>query len=339
MKRLFSLILSIICCFSAIGITACDYSCTHEKSDKVSYTESNGVVTIAYNCVKCGKVASVVETVTADYVIEGGDCDAISRAYVHSRKDLVFFLKAGFYDIVYLGHAYGTVRALCEDGVRIRKAQVGGGFDGVTLENATFKADPKTESSMFKFETAGGSAYWSNITIKNCHFEGKAYINRSWTSGIVDNLTVENCTFKNITDNYDGLQIGTQYSAIFIEEVWGTTLIKDCVFDGFEYAAIRLGERSNEGDTIVENCYFSGLERPDGIAIYFKIKNDKLDDTSVSLSINNCVFNCDSTLRWVHESSVLFPQLILGENKWKNIPDWIEDFATEYSVSDQQLLK
>ena len=349
MKKFVCLICSIILAFSSLYLFGCGNGakCTHVPTEEITYELDGDYAVISYKCSLCGKGSdSVIEKVKVDAVIDG-DNNAVAKAQNTLKGDIVIFLKAGLYEKIYFVTRMGATRLLCEDGVQIQNAQFSGGIDTATLENAFLKSEPWENASIIKFEEAAGERTWLNVTIKNCRFEGNAFIDSAWKDGIAENLTVENCKFKNTTDNYDGELKGSARSAIFIDEVWGKTHIKDCVFDGFEWSAIRFGRVSVEGETIIENCYFAGRTRGDeGYSIYIQIQNSKLPNPEYSLTIRNCIFDDVRPLGLSRSITMPYPNIIIGPNTWRVFPHenekiywWQTDNPnTVYNPSEQTLL-
>ena len=315
---------------------------------------------IGYPCLECGYVKDPIEVIKCDFTVSADESNAVTRIqYENPGVDLVIGVKKGYYDKIFVGDSERSVHVVAEDGTQVVVAQCNGGANGVTFENFYFYTDPTSRGTMsqVKFETAGEHAYWSNVVIKNCLFEGKSKIDSSWKNGVIENMTVIGTTFRNLT----GWGAGAGSAcAIFTDENWGETIIKDCVFDNIDYAAIRFGRVSTEGYFLIENCFFREIgnkdeynsktkeDKPDGkpdgnACIMFSSKNSKLagddsvDVVNITLEVNNCVFADSSVFSYSKSSNAkVNSQFIIGANTWLSIPTSISG-ATQYDIRQQLL--
>ena len=342
MKRIVSLIITAFILTACIfTFSACKKKCEHIAGNEQFYAESGGVVTISKKCKMCGEATDeVIDTFNADAVIKytgnrTADGNEVTKAQQTANGDITICLKKGTYGQIYVGDFEKKVRLVAEEGTRVEVVQVNGGADGVTIENIDiYYNDPETDySPCIKFETAGGFSYWSNITIKNCNFSGLGTINSAWKKGVVENLTVDGCTFKDVTNNVN--YEDSNLSAIFIGETWGTTVIKNCHFEHIAYSAIRLGYYSVEGETIIENCYFKDIVR--NRCIMFTAKNETLQDCQVSLVVRGCIFDDTGALRFTKSTTVTNSNLYVYANTWRQIPTSIDN-ATYYDAREQSEL-
>ena len=351
MKRVFSVLFALLCVFTTLSFVACNKqggSCKHVTTDQLYYSQTNGTVIISYMCKLCGKGSDqIIETFKADAVVADTDSNGVTLAQNQHSGDIVIFLKQGVYDKIYLGSLDRKVRLVCENGTRIICAQLNGDADGVTIENGIFKSEINETTSEVKFETASGNSYWSNIVIKNCHFEGKSYINSAWKGGVVDNLLVENCTFQDISSGVNQeTGLPSNLCGVFIGENWGETIFRNCSFINIDYAGIRMGYVSVEGDTLIENCYFENVKS--NACIMYSAKNPTLPDCDATLTVQGCTFNDERafsigkpTTAKVNKVEGVYVKVnatvTIGANKWKVIPDVISN-ADYFNPLEQDYL-
>ncbi len=361
MKKVLVLFLSLVISISALGIGACgtpsedkDDKCTVcvEIGTEVVYKERGGVMYIGYPCLKCGYVDTVLDSFEVDFVVtEEQTGNEVTRLQqINPEGDLVFCLKKGFYDKIFIGDKNRTVYLVGETGTQVKSIQLNGDAKGTTVDNIIFDSSNGVGASEIKFETASGNAYWLDTVIKNCSFNGYAYINSAWKRGVVDNLTVENCTFNNIGAGWsEENKNWSNISALFIGEVWGETIIKDCVFDGVDYAAIRFGQYSLDGDFLIENCFFRDIRRSRPIELYPNsalAKDPNVWEVTITLTIDGCTFadGSENMFRFSGSSNEkLTTILTIGKNTWANIPLMSKvsagrgDDPTYYDIREQEI--
>ena len=343
--------MALILSASTFTLWACGNTGGGDASDKCAVCKEFGNETvykldgkdmeIGYPCLECGYVKDPIEVIKCDFVAGADESNRVTAIQDENPGvDLVIGLKKGFYDKVFVGDIDRSVHVVAEDGTQVVVAQVNGNANGVTFENFYFYTDPVNGGTMsqVKFETAGEHAYWSNIVIKNCLFEGRSKIDSSWKSGVIDNMTIVGTTFRNIT----GWGAGAGSAcAIFTDENWGETIIKDCVFDHIDYAAIRFGRISTEGYFLIENCFFRDIKG--NACIMFSSKNatlannDGVDVVNITLEVNNCVFADSKPFSYSKSSNAkVKSQFIVGPNTWLSIPTKITN-ATQYDIRQQLL--
>ena len=377
MKKIISLFLALVMSASVFTLIACDRTtgtgddgrCAEcvDFDTEVSYKIDGMVMKIGNACLECGYIPYPIEEIELTHVASAEESNAITKIQDQNpNDDLVIGLKKGFYQQIFVGSPDRKIHVVCESGTQVVIAQCNGSADGVTFENMYFYTDPIEggKMSQVKFETAGGSNYWSNIVVKNCVFEGKSKIDSSWKNGVIDNMTIEGCTFKNLT----GWGAGAGSAcAIFTDENWGETIIRDCVFDHIDYSAIRFGRVSTEGRCLVENCFFRDIKG--NACIMFVAKNSTLQtDESISqvditLEVKNNVF-ADSKVfsfskglgkkstasldgqklleaqefnaRLAEYNAKLNVEFIVGPNTWVSIPTSVSK-STYYDIREQQI--
>ncbi len=377
MKKILALLMAVLMSLSVFSLIACNLPTDSEGESKcaecVSFGAENSykidgmTMKIGNACLECGYIPYPIEEIELTHIATEDEANVITKIQDQNPDvDLVIGLKKGHYQQIFVGSPNRKVHVVCESGTQVVIAQCNGSADGVTFENMYFYTDPIEggKMSQVKFETAGGSNYWSNIVVKNCVFEGKSKIDSSWKNGVIDNMTIEGCTFKNLT----GWGAGAGSAcAIFTDENWGETIIRDCVFDHIDYAAIRFGRISTEGHVLVENCFFRDIKG--NACIMFVAKNETLQtDESISqvditLEVKNNVFadskafsyskglgkkstaNLDGQKlleakafneRLAEYNAKINAQFIVGPNTWVSIPTSVSK-STYYDIREQQV--
>ncbi|MBE5754023.1 MAG: hypothetical protein E7340_01625 [Clostridiales bacterium] len=377
MRKILSLFLALVMSASVFTLIACNGSTTgggeEQKCVKcvnfgteISYKIDGLSMKIGNACLKCGFIEQPIDEIELTDVATADESNVVTKIQDQNPDgDIVIGLKKGVYDKIFVGSSNRSVHVVGETGAQVIIAQCNGSANGATFENLYFYTDPESgdTTSKVKFETAGGEAYWSDIVIKNCVFEGRANIDSAWKKGIVDNMTIIGTTFKNIT----GWKSTGSACAIFTGENWGKTTIKDCVFDHIDYAAMRLGTESTEGEFLIENCFFRDVKK--NACIMFSAHNETLqcdnnvEIVDISLEIKNCVFADSNPLyfsqglakkktsnlsgqnlinankfneRLAEYNAKLNVEFIVGPNTWVSIPTSISN-ATHYDIREQNV--
>ena len=352
MKKILSLFLALVMSTAIFTLFACVGGSTSggegtkcvkclDFDTEISYKIDGMVMKVGNACLKCGFIEQPIDEIALTHVATADESNAITKIQDQNPDDdLVIGVKKGHYQQIFVGSPNRSVHVVCETGTQVVVAQCNGSSDGVTFENMYFYTDPVAggKMSQVKFETAGGSAYWSNITIKNCVFEGKSKIDSSWKKGVIDNMTVIGTTFKNITGWGEG---AGSACAIFTDENWGETIIKDCVFDNIDYAAIRLGRETTEGHFLIQNCFFRDIKT--NACIIFSSKNstlaadESISQIDITLEVQNCVFADDKPFAYSKSSnSKINSKFIIGPNTWVSIPTSING-STYYDIREQEI--
>lgn len=357
MKKYLALLLSLVISFSALSLTACNAGGGEgEQDDKcavcveigteIVYKERGGVMYIGYPCLKCGYVDTVMDSFEVDFTVTeeqtGNEVTRLQQA--NPNRDLVICLKKGYYEKIFIGDENRRIYLVGETGTRAKVVQLNGDANGTTIDNIIFNSNDGVGTCEIKFETAAGNAYWLDTVIKNCHFEGRTSINSAWKRGIVDNLTVENCTFKNIGRGWnEEIDNWSSDCAIFIGEVWGDNVFKNCVFDGVDYSAVRLGQYSLDGTFLFENCVFKDIRRSRCInlmATSTLAGDPNVWEVLIKVIVNNCVFDCNNTGIWMSDNSnpKVIEEVHVGVNYWRTIPTSITH-AVNYDYRTQLLIE
>ena len=349
MKKIFSILMACIICFSIFSLVACDKNkcpdnCT-SLSEQIVYKEEGGVVSIGKQCLTCGKVLAQ-ETIEADYVVANAN-DVSTKQYEAEKlgKDCVIVLKEGEYSNVYcINRTKGRTHLIFETGVVLTTINVYADANRVTIENAHFYSEPGVgKGGGISFGTSGvlddnGERNYMKVTIKNCSFYGDTNIARSWAPGMVEDMIIENCTFKNSVNASTSV-----FTPIFIAEIGGDTVIRNCVFDGAEYGMIRFGHyyrRGVTGTLLIENNVFINSidERASCIMIHAQ--------NGLEVTVRNNIFDdekpCFFTYKRENENYedspfVADPSTItysVEKNTWRVIPQSIEN-TSYYDITEQ----
>lgn len=205
-----------------------------------------------------------------------------------------------------------------------------------TYENFTITGLSKEVGFNFNYTTSG-------VTIKNCRFTAFGGIYARYNSSdtkIINNLTVENCVFKDVGVSSDA----DNASAIVLTHYNGLT-IKDCVFDTVEYNAMQVGEHANGGEVLITGNVFKDM----GSRVVYLVNVNNLTSCEISDNIfydhhDNYSATGDGGVKkdsgvYIHTRSTS-GALHIGTNKWVNIPaddaKYIAPFA-DYHVLLQLL--
>ena len=349
MKRIISLFLSLTCLLGLLLVSACDNSSKCKNcsfGEQTVYKEVDGVVKVGKLCEVCGFI-DAERTIEVDYVAQNSN--EVSTFQTQAEKkggSCSIVLKAGEYENVYLiNRMKGSTYLVFETGVQVVNVNVYADADNVTLENAHFYSDPETgKGGGVSFGTSGvvsaeGERNYMRVTIKNCSFYGNTNIARNWAAGMVEDLIVENCSFTNSVNATKSV-----FTPIFIAEVGGNTIIRNCTFDGAEYGMIRFGHYYNRGVTgtlLIENNIFKNSmdERAACIMIHAQnglvvdvVNNTFIDDAPCFFTYKRQDENYPDSPFVADPSTITYN---VGANKWQTIPESIAN-ATYYNVSDQQ---
>ncbi len=353
MKRLLSVLLSILLAFSMMSLIACGNSnggggnssskcanCTRFEDETVYKQNENEMqVYVGKPCKKCGFVSNPEKVIEIDYVVsDSNDVTTAQEDADTKGKDCVILLKAKDYEKIYAIARYnGATHIIFESGSTIKNIDIQPDAYDVTIENANFDLDPNAGIGGGVHFAGGGNSWenkelvWTKVTIKNSRFYGLARIERAWNNGIVEDLTVENCKFENnITTN------GKDWTPVFIGEVFGATF-KNNSFKDVEWCVIRLGYTGKadpglgiNGKLLIEGNYFENVLEHRIIQLVnvntdaeVYIQNNTFNDTNRALSV--------SIKEGVVDYTVEF-----GANIWPmaNAPDDIPG-ATYYNPGDQ----
>ncbi len=187
-----------------------------------------------------------------------------------------------------------------------------------------------------------------NILVEECTFNNNVFIQGV---GDVKNLTVNNCTFKNIVSEYENSQV----SAINMPRYQNFTL-KNSYFENIEYNVVQIGQHLtdrepvlNGGDVLVEGNTFKNI----GSRILYFVY---LNTVNICQVVNNKFYSNEDSFAadgndtgakktdglYVHTKTTGLYRLKIGVNYWEEIPEaynkkYLPQFA-DYNEDDQLLI-
>ncbi len=353
MKKIISVLISMLLIFSAFNFIACGSSNdggAGNESDKCvrclrfgdetvyKQNENEMEVYVGKACNKCGYVSNPEKTFTIDYVVDASNELTMAQNDAEQKElDCTILVKAGEYDKLYvIGRYNGSTHIIFETGAKLSLIDIQNETYDVTIENANFEFDPSnTASGGIHFEGGGNSSEnlelsYSNITIKNCRFYGHSTIHRAWQIGMVYDLVIEDCVFENVIKGASTSRV----TPIFLPEVWGLT-IRNNTFKSADYGAIYVGATGNEvssrgsfDEIIIENNYFEDIQRSYCVCV--------LNINEAMVTIKDNTFNDLDTIgvRFTVKSGSGDYVAEVLENTWAKVPDYISN-STYYDPRDQ----
>ncbi len=328
-----ALLIAVMCCGMACAATKTVY-----VDANYSGSDSNGTKAKPYKTIKDGyeQIASddTLHIAPATYTELNGDW---SHGVITLYKDMTLELGSG--DIIVNKQVYPKPS---ETGTFVLKGQgmnnstltlntagstviIGDRAAGDGALNKTGKV--VIENLRLSVNTASGdyllrksnSAKVSEITLKNIHFEAAEglkvagiYFRSTCLDSYVDKMTVEGCSFKNITD-----------STFYLQGVNNLTM-RNCSFNNSSVTAVDLAlrafdknettEKRSFGNIVIEGCTFDkcGTSKYPAFAV-----RPKSDVISVDIRLNNNKFTNNS-------ADVMLGELEAGESA---TPDVIYEFS------------
>ncbi len=365
MKKILSILIAVICILSSFSIIGCggnDGRCAQCSSfeETISYKQVKGKkqVNKGYACKICGIITSPIETINADYVVNSVNELSVAQAQAETKGvDSVILVTAGEYNVAkIIERTRGKTRIIFETGVDIFAIDVASGAYNTILENAHFysKPGPKSVLGGVRFLDGNvrdeiGQTIYCDITVRNCSFKGHTNIARTWLPGMLENLTVEGCDFKDVTNDYyddDGNYVqGSLFASVFLSETDGTTTIRNNTFNDTEFGCVYIGyrydpnktDRAASGTIIIENNYFGEFHYKGPSAIPGAVT--VVANNYCEVYIENNIFNNVKGIEFnyyqrVTKETTYFEVL---QNKWNVIPETIEN-ADYYDMDEQELI-
>lgn len=329
MKRFLTVMLTLILATSlCLPILGCGPSQEENGGDNppahvceydrtiIEYKEKDNKLYIGNPC-SCGELDLIEEAVDVDQVI------TLAPDYTEVNDGDVVVFKSGIVGNVKIASNASNVRLVGENGAK---------FFGLSVENVkNLTIENLIVTGTYKM-TLGNV---ENVTVKNCDFSEMAGLH-GLKSKPVKNLSVLDCTFKNLNDS-------KLISAISIPDYDGLT-IKNCEFDNVEYNALQVGNYSAKGDFLLKGCSFKDI----GSRIIYLVSVKDL--TSCVIAENFFYDHHDNYMvgdpEGIKKSTGVYiftssseGTITIGVNSWANVPTFEKKYITllaTYNMEEQE---
>ena len=204
-----------------------------EPTEETKITETG--VYVVESCQNC-------QTTQNGAMVEGYNVISDDNIVINSNTTTIFYGDKNF-GVITLSGTLENVTIACTSGAKISMVSVAGNISGLTLKNIDFA----TVSSVYYIETQTGSKL-ENAVIDNCTFDGKNLINNAIKiqSGATKNLTVTNCTFKDLDWSSIPIYIEGQENV-------GTVEISNNIADNFAERFVIINNVQAENISINDN--------------------------------------------------------------------------------------